>query len=102
MKGDARRYTDGPGAYQGHTAKRNVKHILLTIDALCMSLVLCIISAALPCESYQMRVAKITIFYRAIVIEVGDEWSQVLFKMSHHVPTDRIGERYGAFLLIIM
>ena len=49
-----------------------------------------------------MRIAKITIFYLAIIIEVADDWGQVLFKMSHHVPTYRIGERYGAFLLIVM
>jgi hypothetical protein len=49
-----------------------------------------------------MKIAKIAIFYLAIFIEMADEWGQVLFKMTHHVPTERIGERYGAFLLIVM
>lgn len=49
-----------------------------------------------------MKVAKIAIFYLAIFIEMADEWGQVLLKVTHRVPTERIGERYGAFLLIIM
>ena len=90
------------GAWQGRKVGRPVKHIYLTMGALAVSLVLATISAAVPSTSYNAKVAKITLFYLAIIIELADGWVQVLLKISPAILTHRVGERYGAFLLIVM
>ena len=74
----------------------------MTMGALLISLILAIVSAGLPSASYQGKVAKITVFYLAIIVELADGWFQVLLRLSPAVPTRKIGERYGAFLLIVM
>jgi hypothetical protein len=90
------------GAWQGRKVGRDVKHIYMTMLALLVSLILAIISAAVPSTSYHAKVAKIAVFYSAIIVELADGWVQVLLKISPAIPTHKIGERYGAFLLIVM
>jgi hypothetical protein len=45
---------------------------------------------------------KVCLFYAGIAVEAGTVWLQVLFSHHLHADSSRIGQRYGAFTLIIL
>ena len=45
---------------------------------------------------------KVCIFYAALALEGSAVWAQVLFSPHFQIDANRIGQRYGAFTLIIL
>jgi hypothetical protein len=45
---------------------------------------------------------QVCIFYAALALEGGAVWAQVLFSPHFQIDANRIGQRYGAFTLIIL
>ncbi|WWC85579.1 uncharacterized protein L201_000443 [Kwoniella dendrophila CBS 6074] len=89
-------------AYLGHRAKRKITPHIYTITSLAVSTILTALAVILPAHSKPFLIIKITLFYSGIGIEVLAVWFSLPSDPLGPIRTKAMGQRYGAFTLIII
>ncbi|WRT65361.1 uncharacterized protein IL334_002304 [Kwoniella shivajii] len=89
-------------AWNGHRVGRKIQTHKIRISSLIISTIFSIIAAALPNNSKGKCVAKITLLYLGIGAELIAARLEFVFGSTTHERVELVGERHGAFTLIIL